>query len=135
MMTCFRSKETTSTHMPDLKYFSKDEFVMGANNVFDHMNEEFLLKLDNLRHESKKPILITSSYRSPEYNKKVGGSTGSMHLFGRAVDITCPNSTYRAAIMKTALSQGLTVGVMKDALHIDDRDNQIVFHYYDSYGC
>ena len=33
------------------------------------------------------PIIITSGYRSPELNKKVGGSPTSNHLTGCAVDI------------------------------------------------
>ena len=35
------------------------------------------------------PIVITSGYRSPEVNKKVGGSPTSNHLTGCAVDIRC----------------------------------------------
>ena len=34
------------------------------------------------------PIIITSGYRSPELNKKVGGSPTSNHLTGCAVDIS-----------------------------------------------
>ena len=35
----------------------------------------------------EEPIIITSGYRSPELNKKVGGSPTSNHLTGCAVDI------------------------------------------------
>ena len=37
--------------------------------------------------ETEEPIIITSGYRSPELNKKVGGSPTSNHLTGCAVDI------------------------------------------------
>ena len=37
-----------------------------------------------------KPILISSGYRSREVNEAVGGSTGSAHIQGLAVDFTCP---------------------------------------------
>ncbi len=32
-------------------------------------------------------IVIRSGYRSPRYNRKVGGAAGSQHLYGKAVDI------------------------------------------------
>ena len=37
--------------------------------------------------DTDEPIIITSGYRSPELNKKVGGSPTSNHLTGCAVDI------------------------------------------------
>ena len=39
--------------------------------------------------ENVEPIVINSGYRSPELNKKVGGSPTSNHLTGCAVDIRC----------------------------------------------
>ena len=39
--------------------------------------------------DTEEPIIITSGYRSPELNKKVGGSPTSNHLTGCAVDIRC----------------------------------------------
>lgn len=44
-------------------------------------------RLQVLRDILGKPIKINSGYRSPAYNKKVGGAAKSMHLFGMAVDI------------------------------------------------
>ena len=41
----------------------------------------------NLGGEKDTPIIINSGYRSPELNKKVGGSPTSNHLTGCAVDI------------------------------------------------
>ena len=55
-----------------------------------------------------------------------------MHLKGRAVDVLCTDGIIRAAIVKAALSMGLSVGIMRSAVHIDDREIQTVFHYYDS---
>lgn len=37
-----------------------------------------------------KPIIITSGYRHPHLNRMVGGSAGSQHQWGAAVDIECP---------------------------------------------
>lgn len=42
--------------------------------------------LDPLRGNLGKPIIITSGYRNPEYNKNVGGTKNSQHIKGQAVD-------------------------------------------------
>ena len=34
---------------------------------------------------------ITNGWRCPKHNKEVGGSPGSQHLFGRAIDIVKPD--------------------------------------------
>lgn len=36
------------------------------------------------------PIIISSGYRSPEVNRRVGGSASSQHMSGLAVDFTAP---------------------------------------------
>ena len=118
----------------ELKHFKPAEFTEDLRPVFDKMHPDFLLKLDTCRDLCGVPFAITSSYRSPEKNRRVGGAPGSMHLKGRAVDITCPDGVTRAIIMKTALNLGLSVGVMRNGLHLDDREEQIVFHYYQKYG-
>lgn len=38
-----------------------------------------------------KPILITSGYRSPVLNAKIGGSPNSAHKYGYAIDFSCPS--------------------------------------------
>lgn len=45
-------------------------------------------QLQFLRDYTGRPIRINSAYRSPEHNKKVGGSKTSQHLLGKAADIT-----------------------------------------------
>jgi hypothetical protein len=37
-----------------------------------------------------KPIIVSSGYRSPDLNAKVGGSNTSAHTLGWAVDFICP---------------------------------------------
>ena len=70
-----------------MKYFKESEFTMNNKCVFDKMDYELLCKLDLLRLYCDFPLVITSSYRSPEYNKKIGGSKNSMHIQGKAVDL------------------------------------------------
>ena len=44
--------------------------------------------VDDLRDSFGKPCTILSSYRSPDYNRKVGGATHSQHLGFTALDIS-----------------------------------------------
>ena len=114
----------------ELRYFPESEFTMDGVNVFTKMDETFLALLDQCRHIAGVGFVITSSYRSPEKNKAVGGASNSMHLYGRAVDVVATDGKVRAKIVKAALSLGLSVGVMKNAIHLDNREGQVLFHYY-----
>lgn len=48
--------------------------------------------LEPARLEIGMPITVTSGYRSERVNKLVGGAKGSLHLIGRAADITCSDN-------------------------------------------
>lgn len=45
---------------------------------------------ENIRSLYDEPITIISAYRTPEWNKKIGGAQYSQHLYGRALDLTPP---------------------------------------------
>lgn len=47
-----------------------------------------------------KPIIVTSGYRSPEVNAKVGSKPGSAHCQGWAVDFKCPSVGKPADIVR-----------------------------------
>ena len=85
------------------------------------MDINFLHKLDEARAISDVPYIITSGYRTPEHNSKVGGRVGSSHLKGVAVDIKCNNSLDRARILKGLFLVGLgrRVGIAKNFIHVD----------------
>src|SRR5690606_29939959 len=51
------------------------------------VNAAALDKLQALRDRLGKPLIVRSSYRSPEHNRAVGGATRSKHLDGAAFDI------------------------------------------------
>lgn len=117
--------------MDELRYFGRHEFIMHSQNVYDKMSVWFLKKFDNLRHEFGLPMVLTSSYRSPSYNIAVKGKPRSMHLKGRAVDIDSTRYTgaENAKLVKLALEMGFSVGVAGNIIHLDDRENQVLFGY------
>lgn len=90
-----------------MRYFTHREFdqrgLEGSGSLF--MDKDFLTNLDALRHKCGFPFIITSAYRSPEYNARVSstGATGP-HTTGKAVDI--------------AVSRGNAFIVLREALNM-----------------
>jgi hypothetical protein len=60
----------------------------GSHQV--RIKRELLEKLQKLREEAGQPVIITSGYRNPSHNARVGGSPTSRHLTGEAADIRIP---------------------------------------------
>lgn len=56
---------------------------------------------------SRFPIHVTSGYRSPELNKKVGGSPTSAHCMGWAVDFVCPKFGSCYHVCKAIVEAGI----------------------------
>jgi len=52
------------------------------------LHPKLLAKLVELRNTLERPVYITSGYRCPKYNQKVGGVVSSYHCIGLAADIT-----------------------------------------------
>lgn len=71
-----------------MKYFTEKELRIENANAIIKKNMNTLVEqiLDPLR-EKVGAIRVTSGYRTPEYNKQIGGSPTSQHCKGEAVDI------------------------------------------------
>jgi uncharacterized protein YcbK (DUF882 family) len=111
-----------------MRYFNYEEFASpdDLNSGLPttdggKMSLDFLQKLDEARAISAVPYKITSGYRTPEHNAKVGGRVGSSHLKGVAVDISCRTSGERAKILKGLFTVGLgrRVGIASNFIHVD----------------
>lgn len=50
--------------------------------------------LEPLREFAERPIIISSGYRCPVLNLKVGGAYASQHTLGEAADIQLPKTPY-----------------------------------------
>lgn len=77
---------------------------------------------------------ITSGYRSPEHNRKVGGAKNSMHVQGGAADIdmTGMSEEERATLVRTLREGGITrfgtYSGSPNMLHVDLSSAQGDFH-------
>jgi len=74
-------------HWPD---FSPEEIACRGDGAIQ-INEPALDLLQALRDRLGVPLIVHSAYRSPDYNRQVGGAKQSMHLQGAAFDISMAN--------------------------------------------
>ena len=103
-------------------YFEYGEFDSpDQEGSYEHMDVEFLNKLAKARKIAAVGFKITSGYRSPAHNAKVGGVKGSSHTNGHAADIHAPTSTQKYLIINGLLQAGFNrIGVAKNFIHVDD---------------
>tara|TARA_R110002050_G_scaffold18260_12_gene53485 strand:- start:5131 stop:5541 length:411 start_codon:yes stop_codon:yes gene_type:complete len=101
--------------MPDHVY---NNVIKAANN------------LQKLRDLYKRPINITSAYRSKKYNKKIGGVSNSTHTLGLAIDIQIKGIDYKNLYnhINTLIFDGLLleggVGLYDNFIHYDIRGSR-----------
>lgn len=83
--------------------------------------------LQVLRDHVKKPIVLNSAYRTPNYNRSIGGAVQSQHLTASAADIRIAGMTSKevhATILKL-IAEGKMhnggVGLYNTFVHYDVR--------------
>ena len=93
----------------------------GSDVILIHPELVHLLQL--IRDHFGKAVHINSGYRTPTYNKKVGGATHSQHLYGMACDIritgVSPKTLYEYA--DWLLNDHGGVGLYSSFVHVDVR--------------
>jgi uncharacterized protein YcbK (DUF882 family) len=113
------------------KNFSLEEFKCKdgsdiPNNVLSSI-KELAKNLQVLRDTINKTISITSGYRSPKYNAKIGGVKNSQHTKGTASDIQIKGMTPKevALVIEGLIESGKMkqggIGVYPNFTHYDIR--------------
>lgn len=103
------------------KDFKLYEFECHDGSHEVKVDPELVDRLQKLRDLVKKPIKINSGYRTPEYNKQIGGVGGSQHIEGKACDIVIKGYTPEQVktLAKKVGFRGL--GLYDDFTHVDVR--------------
>ncbi len=109
----------------DIAHFDSNEFdspdVPGSGLK---MNIDFVAKLDTIREKVGLPLSISSGFRTPEHNAKVGSVDSSAHETGHAADILTLTSTLRFKVLQAAMFLGINrIGVGNTFVHLDDSDH------------
>jgi len=87
-MDKLRQEPIRITHFRDVEFYCHclRRYCQGLPK--DGMDPALLLLLERIRREAgDQPVIITSGYRCPVWNRKSGGALLSQHLYGRAADI------------------------------------------------
>jgi uncharacterized protein YcbK (DUF882 family) len=89
---------------------------------------ELVTVLQKVRTYFKRPVTITSAYRTPAHNKKEGGEPFSQHLYGTAADIVVTGVAPAkvAAYVETLMPNkgGIGIYTKKGFTHIDVREKR-----------
>ena len=87
--------------------------------------KELAKNLQVLRDEIGESLTINSGYRSPYWNKKIGGVKSSMHLKAMASDLVCKSLTPKQlkAVIEKLIKQGKMknggIGLYPSFVHYD----------------
>jgi uncharacterized protein YcbK (DUF882 family) len=103
--------------------FTLHEFQCKDGSQLVKLDERLLVLLQTLRTKVNKPIQILSGYRTPEYNKKVGGAPKSQHVEGKAADIRISGMTPKniAKIAEEMGFDGIGIYTKQNFCHVDTR--------------
>jgi uncharacterized protein YcbK (DUF882 family) len=110
--------------------FSMGEFNTRNAILTDSVKANIITLAKNLqvlRDEVKRPITISSGYRSSEHNASVGGARNSRHILGDAADIKVQGMTPRqvADVIERLIKDGRMLegglGVYRTWVHYDCR--------------
>jgi uncharacterized protein YcbK (DUF882 family) len=110
--------------------FSLQEFNKHAEVLPDSVIANIHTLANNLqvlRDEVKRAITVTSGYRSPARNAKIGGARNSKHITGEAADIKVQGMTPRevASVIERLIADGRMLegglGIYRTWIHYDIR--------------
>lgn len=107
------------------KFFSDEEFEACSPTCSrSQICDSSLARLDLARSIAKTPFVLSSAYRSREYEISKGRSGSGAHTEGRAFDIRCVDATQRDRIIRAALEVGFKrIGIARTFVHLDDSPN------------
>lgn len=84
-------------------------------------NYRSLEALQRLRTMWRRPMVITSGYRCPVHNQRVGGASKSLHLQGRAFDVKM--GAYNDAAVVSFLFYAVKAGFTGFGLYLSEEPN------------
>jgi uncharacterized protein YcbK (DUF882 family) len=110
--------------------FNLREFQCKCGCGTVKLHSELLRRLQAIRTETGRAVVINSGYRCPTHNKKVGGASNSQHLHGKAADIFIkglPIAEQRKICERYFADGG--IGYANTYTHVDTRGSKARWTY------
>ena len=100
--------------------FTPEEFACRCGCGQLVIDPELMESLFAARVIAGIPFVVTSGYRCPAHNARVGGVNDSAHTLGQAADIRAVSMVARMKILDAMLRAGFPrVGIAREFLHCD----------------
>ena len=107
-------------------YFQREEFACKCGCGFDTVDYELAEVLDDVRRHFDSPVRINSGCRCISHNHRVGGSSHSTHVDGRAADfiVSGIHEDEVADYLETKYPDKYGIGRYNGRTHIDTRSGK-----------
>ena len=116
-------------------FTAKEFFYRGASDERLNLNtdppaelwpnmEQTAKVLEEARNRFGKPIRISSAYRSPAYNKRIGGVSNSTHVKFNATDLVSDKPAKLYLVLMDLRREGMYkggLGLYRSFVHMDTR--------------
>lgn len=107
------------------QHFRSREFQCKDNSEELLIAKELLEILEDIRNHFDSPVVINSGYRTPKWNKEVGGTPNSYHCKGMAADIVVKgHSSLEVARYANSIMQKGGIIRYTNFTHIDVREKK-----------
>lgn len=116
----------TDENVKITEHFKVKEFACKDGSPVVFIDEYLVTILEILRSKLGKPIIITSGYRTPDWNAKCNGAKYSYHMRGMAADIRVDGMTPKelAKKLNDICADECGIIVYKSWVHFDVRTNK-----------
>jgi hypothetical protein len=101
--------------------FTLGELMQAWKGPYGVYQTHVVKKLQEIRNVTGGALYVNSGYRSPKYNKSVGGATYSRHMFGDAVDMRSGAVSLNSLKSRCQALGADYVGMYTNHIHCDWR--------------
>ncbi len=111
-------------------HFQISELLWLRRGAFGLYSNQALLPIEEIRNRLGQAILVTSAYRSPGHNGRVGGARWSRHTYGDALDFHSPGADLQT-LAQLCLEHGASFyQLYRSHIHCDWRAHPLDPNFY-----